>query len=83
MTGFNGCLTFLCEAGRNVNGASVPQPSTTHRDAQPSGREPSLHNGADYECSGPEPTRSPVRPISNGPGPRRDSDLVAVVPSQP
>jgi hypothetical protein len=68
---------------RNANAASVPQPSTTRRDAEPSGQESSLHNGADYECSGQEPRRSPVRPISNGPDPKRDSDLGAVVPSQP
>ena len=69
--------------GRNANAASVLQPSTSHRDAQPSGQESSLHNGADYECSGQEPRRSPVRPISSDPDPKRDSDLEAVVPSQP
>ena len=67
----------------NANAASDLQPSTIHRDAQPSGQESSLHNGADYECSGQEPRRSPVRPISSDPGPKRDSDLEAVVPSQP
>ena len=73
----------LTSPGGSPSGASVLQPSTTHRDAQPSGRESSLHNGADYERSGQEPRRSPVRPISSDPDPKCNSDPEAGVLSQP
>jgi hypothetical protein len=69
--------------GISPNGASVLQPSTTRRDAQPSVQEPSLRNDADYECSGQESRRSPVRPISNDPDPKRDMGWEVAVPSQP
>jgi hypothetical protein len=69
--------------GISPNGASVLQPSTTRRDAQPSVREPSLRNDANYECSGQESRHSPVRPISNDPDPKRDIGWEAAAPSQP
>jgi hypothetical protein len=69
--------------GISINGASVLQPSTTRHDAQPSVQEPSLRNDADYECSGQESRRSPVRPISNDPDPKRDIGWEAAAPSQP
>jgi hypothetical protein len=70
-------------AGQNANTASGLQPSTTPHGAQPSGQESTLRSDADYECSGQEPKRTPVHPISSDPDPKRNSDPEVVAPFQP
>ena len=77
LIGFNPGLGSLTSA------ASGLRPNTIRRDAQPSGRESTLHNGGAYGRSGREPRRTHVRPTSSDPGPRRNLDSGAVGLSPP